>query len=75
MTDNDRALMTRWRCFVLVQPPASLSPRSQLTGKVKSSDGKLLLPRVKFRTFAPAIEGTAYCAENRSSMKTGAGLK
>ena len=42
MTDNDRALMTRWRCFVLVQPPASLSPRSQLTGKVKSSDGKTI---------------------------------
>ena len=32
--------MTRWRYFVLVQPPASLSPVSQLTGKVKSSDGK-----------------------------------
>ena len=26
--------------------------------------------RENLRIFAPAIEGTAYCAENRSSMKT-----
>ena len=38
------------------------------------SDKKLLSP-LKFCIFAPAIEGTAYCAENRSSIKTGAGLK
>ena len=33
MTDNDRALMTRWLYFVLVQPPASLSPRFTTHGK------------------------------------------
>ena len=63
MTDNDRALMTRWLYFVLVQPPASLSPRFHNSReKLNQVTGKLLLPRVKFRTFAPAIEGTAYCA-------------
>ena len=36
---------------------------------------KNLVDAENLRTFAPAIEGTAYCAENRSSMKTRAGLK
>ena len=34
-----------------------------------------LVDAENLRTFAPTIERTAYCAENRSSMKTGAGLK
>ena len=34
-----------------------------------------LVDTENLRIFAPAIEGTAYHAENRSSMKTGAGLK
>ena len=40
-----------------------------------SYSDKTLISLSKFCIFAPAIEGTAYCAENRSSMKTGAGLK
>ena len=36
---------------------------------------KNLVDTENLRIFAPAIEGTAYRAENRSSMKTGAGLK
>ena len=36
---------------------------------------KNLISPLKFCIFAPAIEGTAYCAENRLSIKTGAGLK
>ena len=36
---------------------------------------KNLVDAENLRIFAPAIEGTAYRAKNRSSMKTGAGLK
>ena len=39
------------------------------------SHAKNLVDAENLRIFAQAIEGTAYCAENRSSMKTGAGLK
>ena len=46
-----------------------------LTPFLPSYSDKNLLSPLKFCIFAPAIEGTAYCAENRSSMKTGAGLK
>ena len=46
-----------------------------LTQFLPSYFDKNLLSPLKFCIFAPAIEGTAYCAENRSSMKTGAGLK
>lgn len=43
MTDNDRALMTRWLYFVLAPNlPLPYPPFSQLTGKVKSSDGKTI---------------------------------
>ena len=46
-----------------------------LTQFLPSYFDKNLLSPLKFCIFAAAIEGTAYCAENRSSMKTGAGLK
>ena len=46
-----------------------------LTPFLPSYSDKNLLSPLKFCIFAPAIEGTAYCAENRSSIKTGAGLK
>ena len=46
-----------------------------LTQFLPSYFDKNLLSPLKFCIFAPAIEGTAYCAENRSSMKTAAGLK
>ena len=46
-----------------------------LTQFLPSYFDKNLISPLKFCIFAPAIEGTAYCAENRSSMKTGAGLK
>ena len=46
-----------------------------LTPFLPSYSDKNLLSPSKFCIFAAAIEGTAYCAENRSSMKTGAGLK
>ena len=46
-----------------------------LTPFLPSCSDKNLLSPSKFCIFAAAIEGTAYCAENRSSMKTGAGLK
>ena len=46
-----------------------------LTQFLPSYFDKNLLSPLKFCIFAPAIEGTAYCAENRSSMKTGARLK
>ena len=46
-----------------------------LTLFLPSYSDKNLISPLKFCIFAPAIEGTAYCAENRSSMKTGAGLK
>ena len=46
-----------------------------LTQFLPSCFDKNLISPLKFCIFAPAIEGTAYCAENRSSMKTGAGLK
>ena len=46
-----------------------------LTPFLPSYSDKNLLSPSKFCIFAPAIEGTAYCAENRSSIKTGAGLK
>ena len=46
-----------------------------LTPFLPSYSDKNLLSPLKFCIFAAAIEGTAYCAENRSSMKTGAGLK
>mgnify|MGYP004621453687 CR=1 FL=1 len=36
---------------------------------------KNLVDTENLRIFAPAIEGTAYRAENLSSMKTRAGLK
>ena len=46
-----------------------------LTPFLPSYFDKNLISPLKFCIFAPAIEGTAYCAENRSSMKTAAGLK
>ena len=46
-----------------------------LTPFLPSYFDKNLISPLKFCIFAPASEGTAYCAENRSSMKTGAGLK
>ena len=46
-----------------------------LTPFLPSYSDKNLISPLKFCIFAPAIEGTAYCAENRSSIKTGAGLK
>ncbi len=46
-----------------------------LTQFLPSYFDKNLLSPLKFCIFAPANEGTAYCAENRSSMKTAAGLK
>ena len=46
-----------------------------LTPFLPSYSDKNLLSPLNFCIFAAAIEGTAYCAENRSSMKTGAGLK
>ena len=46
-----------------------------LTPFLPSYSDKNLLSTSNFCIFAAAIEGTAYCAENRSSMKTGAGLK
>jgi hypothetical protein len=46
-----------------------------LTPFLPSYFDKNLISPLKFRIFAPAIEGTAFCAEKRSSMKTGAGLK
>ena len=46
-----------------------------LTQFLPSCFDKNLISPLKFCIFAPAIEGTAYCAENRSSMKTAAGLK
>ena len=52
-----------------------ISINQLLTPFLPSYSDKNLLSPLKFCIFAPAIEGTAYCAENRSSMKTGAGLK
>ena len=52
-----------------------VSEYQSLTPFLPSYSDKNLLSPLKFCIFAPAIEGTAYCAENRSSMKTGAGLK
>ena len=52
-----------------------ISVYQQLTPFLPSYSDKNLLSPLKFCIFAPAIEGTAYCAENRSSIKTGAGLK
>ena len=52
-----------------------ISVYQPLTPFLPSYSDKNLLSPLKFCIFAPAIEGTAYCAENRSSMKTGAGLK
>ena len=52
-----------------------ISAYQLLTPFSPSYSDKNLLSLSKFCIFAPAIEGTAYCAENRSSMKTGAGLK
>lgn len=46
-----------------------------LTPFLPSYSDKNLLSTSNFCIFAAAIEGTAYCAENRSSIKTGAGLK
>ena len=46
-----------------------------LTQFLLSYFDKNLLSPLKFCIFAPAIEGTVYCAEKRSSMKTEAGLK
>ena len=46
-----------------------------LTTFLPSYSDKNLISPLKFCIFAPAIEGTAFCAEKRSSMKTGAGLK
>ena len=52
-----------------------ISVYQALTPFLPSYSDKNLLSPLKFCIFAPAIEGTAYCAENRSSMKTGAGFK
>ena len=52
-----------------------ISVYQSLTPFSPSYSDKSLISPLKFCIFAPAIEGTAYCAENRSSMKTGAGLK
>ena len=52
-----------------------ISVYQPLTPFLPSYFDKNLISPSKFRIFAPAIEGTAYCAENRSSMKTAAGLK
>ena len=52
-----------------------ISVYQSLTPFLPSYSDKSLISPLKFCIFAPAIEGTAYCAENRSSMKTGAGLK
>ena len=52
-----------------------ISVYQPLTPFLPSYSDKNLLSPLKFCIFAPAIEGTVYCAENRSSMKTGAGLK
>ena len=46
-----------------------------LTPFLPSYSDKNLISPLKFCIFAAAIEGTAYCAENRSSIKTGGGLK
>ena len=52
-----------------------ISVYQPLTPFLPSYFRKNLISALKFCIFAPAIEGTAYCAENRSSIKTGAGLK
>ena len=52
-----------------------ISVYQSLTPFLPSYSDKNLLSPLKFCIFAAAIEGTAYCAENRSSIKTGAGLK
>ena len=52
-----------------------ISVYQSLTPFSPSYSDKSLISPLKFCIFAAAIEGTAYCAENRSSMKTGAGLK
>ena len=52
-----------------------ISVYQPLTPFLPSYSDKNLISPLKFCIFAPAIEGTAYCAENRSSIKTGAGLK
>ena len=52
-----------------------ISVYQSLTPFLPSYSDKSLISPSKFRIFAPAIEGTAYCAVNRSSIKTGAGLK
>ena len=52
-----------------------ISVYQPLTPFSPSYSDKNLLSPLNFCIFAPAIEGTAYCAENRTSIKTGAGLK
>ena len=52
-----------------------ISVYQSLTPFSPSYSDKSLISPLKFCIFAASIEGTAYCAENRSSMKTGAGLK
>lgn len=52
-----------------------ISVYQSLTPFLPSYSDKSLISPLKFCIFAPAIEGTAYCAENRSSIKTGGGLK
>ena len=70
---NERKMLVETKRVNIVN--SYISIYQILTQFLPSYFDKNLLSPLKFCIFAPAIEGTAYCAENRSSMKTGAGLK
>ena len=70
---NERKMLVETKHVNIVN--SYISVYQTLTPFLPSYSDKNLLSPLKFCIFATAIEGTAYCAENRSSMKTGAGLK
>ena len=70
---NERKMLVKTKRVNIAN--SYISVYQLLTLFLPSYSDKNLLSLLNFCIFAPAIEGTAYCAENRSSMKTGAGLK
>ena len=70
---NERKMLVETKLVNIAN--SYISIYQTLTQFLPSYFDKNLISPLKFCIFAPAIEGTAYCAENRSSMKTGAGLK
>ena len=70
---NERKMLVETKHVNIVN--SYISVYQLLTPFLPSYSDKNLLSPSNFCIFAAAIEGTAYCAENRSSMKTAAGLK